>query len=175
MNTPFYHSFKEKYIDCPKRIDLRTIGEKFMFELKHINKSTSSLPARHGQTKSNGSVSQKERFQEQLKQQSLSNLFEKIDHLKTQGMDLVNQRSYGALASFRRSLEDCLKHVLNDSYHVSVRTSHQFGQFKQHQLVHVVNQEMDLLTKELFDEQKTSMDLLKRVGKLEGILLEIYV
>ncbi len=146
-----------------------------MIVLKHVDKSALHFQARTQSMRGDRAATQKSSFQEQLKQQALQSMMGKVEDLRVQGNKLVEHRSYEALSLFRHSLEACLTHVLKDSYQLTRTTSSQFGQFKQHQLVQVVNQEMDELAKEIVDSQKTSIDLLKRVGKLEGLLLEIYI
>ncbi|WP_054711263.1 YaaR family protein [Bacillus sp. JCM 19041] len=98
-----------------------------------------------------------------------------IKELTKDGERLAKRRSSADLLAFKRGVQACLHHFVAEGLNLKQESSTASGRLKQYQLVELIEEELTQLTKDVFNQRKTELDLLDRIGELKGLIIKIYI
>ncbi len=111
--------------------------------------------------------------QSKLQLESLNQLMARVD---TQGQKLGNQRTLENLRDYKNLVKQFVGESLSYGLQLSEKQSfNQSGGMKTHQLVEVIDQKLIELHDEVIHNEKESIDLLRVVGEIKGLLINLYM
>ncbi|GAF19349.1 hypothetical protein JCM19046_3994 [Bacillus sp. JCM 19046] len=122
-----------------------------------------------------GTKAFKSSFNQAMHVHSKQTFSDRIEDLLEDGKRLAQSRTAGDLKNYRAKVRACLDYLVNEGLELERTTSMASGRFKHHQLVKTIDFELEALTKDVFNQQKTEFDLLKRIGELQGLIIQFYV
>lgn len=125
--------------------------------------------------KSVGTKAFKSSFNQAMHVQTKPTFSDRIEEMLEEGKRLAKNRTAGDLKNYRSKVRACLDYLVNEGLELEHRTSMASGRFKHLQLVKTVDVELEALTKDVFNQQKTELDILKRVGELQGLMIQLYI
>ena len=102
------------------------------------------------------------------RQQNLNKLLEKI---KQAGKKLKESKNLNNIAEYKKYISEYLNFVLDNYY--ELRFSDRYRQILVR--VEIINKEVEELTKELLLQQKSNIDIISKVDKIEGLLIDLFV
>ena len=102
------------------------------------------------------------------RQQNLKMLLEKI---KKTGEKLKESKNLSNIADYKKYISEYLNFVLDNYY--ELRFSERYRQILVR--VEIINKEVEELTKELLLQQKSNIDIISKVDKIAGLLIDLFV
>lgn len=102
------------------------------------------------------------------RQQNLKMLLEKI---KKAGDKLKESKKLSNIADYKKYIGEYLNFVLDNYY--ELRFSERYRQILIR--VEIINKEVEELTKELLLQQKSNIDIISKVDKIAGLLIDLFV
>ncbi|WP_088008396.1 YaaR family protein [Indiicoccus explosivorum] len=109
---------------------------------------------------------------QQLQTEQLTRLFGDIT---LAGDRLARSRSIREFTKFKGLVKHFLQEAVDQG--MDLKQSHtwnRFGEGKRLKIVETVDSELLLLMEELLDQEKSSIDLLARIGEIKGMLINLY-
>ncbi len=99
-----------------------------------------------------------------------------LSHITVAGERLANSRRLRDLAKFKMLVRRFLKEAVEGGLEMDKsHTWNQFGEGRQLALVRQIDAKLVELADDLLNEEKSSVDLLARVGEIKGLLINIYM
>ena len=99
---------------------------------------------------------------------------EMIEKISDQGNRLSEHMDIRDLKSYRTMISSFINEVVVNSHKFSRDNFlDKRGRHRVYGIVRVVNDKLDELAKELIKSEKNQMDILERVGEIQGLLLDI--
>ncbi|CEG24317.1 hypothetical protein BN1080_03339 [Planococcus massiliensis] len=111
--------------------------------------------------------------QSKLKLDSLNQLMDRID---VQGQRLAKQRTIEHLIDYKNSVKQFVSESLSYGLELSEKQSfHLNGGMKSHQLVEVIDEKLLAINDEVLDNEKDGIEVLRLVGEMKGLLVNLYM
>ncbi|MCJ1909747.1 YaaR family protein [Planococcus ruber] len=111
--------------------------------------------------------------QSKLKLDSLNQLMDRID---VQGQRLAKQRTIEHLIDYKNSVKQFVSESLSYGLELSEKQSfHPNGGMKSHQLVEVIDEKLLAINDEVLDNEKDGIEVLRLVGEMKGLLVNLYM
>lgn len=111
--------------------------------------------------------------QAKLQLDSLNQLMDRID---LQGQRLAKQRTIENLIDYKNSVKHFVSESLSYGLQLSEKQSfHPNGGMKSHQLVEVIDEKLLAINDEVLDNEKEGIDVLRLVGEIKGLLVNLYM
>jgi len=108
----------------------------------------------------------------QLQQERLHAL---LSEIRSQGEKLAQTRTVKELYQYRRLIERFIKEAVDFGMELKHSNSWSFsGRMESYTLVEKINEELLELTDMVLEEGKTAIDILSKVGEIEGLLINLY-
>jgi len=103
----------------------------------------------------------------------LESLMTRVDF---QGQKLAKQRTLENLRDYKKSVKQFVSESLNLGLQLSEKQSfNPGGGMKTHQLVEVIDQKLIELNDELLNNEKEGIDMLRLIGEIKGLLINLYM
>ncbi|WP_173918035.1 YaaR family protein [Halobacillus sp. Marseille-Q1614] len=144
-------------------------------------KITQDIRAQLDGSKPNRSSSTKERqsfdtvIQSQSKQLQEKQHHRLMNNISAQGDRVARSRSFRDLAKYKRLIKDFLDETV--TYGLSVKQSRSFdidGRSRKLMLFRAVDDQLSELTEAVMDHEKRSIDVLRIIGEIKGLLINLY-
>ncbi|ACV63064.1 protein of unknown function DUF327 [Desulfofarcimen acetoxidans DSM 771] len=101
------------------------------------------------------------------REQKLNKLLEKI---KEVGKILKDSKSLSNIADYKKYIKEYLSYIL-ENYYVLKFTE----RYRQILIsVDIINKEVEELTRNLLLEQKSNIDMISKIDRIEGLLIDLY-
>jgi len=120
------------------------------------------------------------KFSEMVSRQGQLLHKEQIDRLlaevQSAGERLEKSRSFQDLVKYKSLVKRLLKETVDEG--MRLKQSHSWNQFaegKVLQTVEMIDRKLIELTEEVLDKEKQSIDLLDRIGEIQGLLIHLYI
>lgn len=111
--------------------------------------------------------------QSKLQLDSLNQLMDRIDF---QGQRLAKQRTIENLIDYKNSVKQFVSESLSYGLELSEKQSfHPNGGMKSHQLVEVIDEKLLAINDEVLDNEKEGIEVLRLVGEMKGLLVNLYM
>lgn len=111
--------------------------------------------------------------QSKLQLDSLNQLMDRIDF---QGQRLAKQRTIENLIEYKNSVKQFVSESLSYGLELSEKQSfHPNGGMKSHQLVEVIDEKLLAINDEVLDNEKEGIEVLRLVGEMKGLLVNLYM
>jgi uncharacterized protein YaaR (DUF327 family) len=130
--------------------------------MKTVNSSTAIKKNNVGSFSSNMDMEKREH-----REQKLNKLLEKI---KEMGKILKDSKSLSNIADYKKYIKEYLAYIL-ENYYVLKFTE----RYRQILIsVDIINKEVEELTRNLLLEQKSNIDMISKIDRIEGLLIDLY-
>ena len=96
-----------------------------------------------------------------------------MNEIKQAGEKLVVTKSYGDVVQYKKLIKDYLKSVVDYMYDLNKNSSFWDGNY--FTTVKNVNEKLENMTRELFYEEQSNIDLASQIDEINGLLLDIYM
>lgn len=111
--------------------------------------------------------------QSKLQLDALNLLISRVD---TQGQKLAKQRTLENLRDYKNLVKQFVGESLNYGMQLSEKQSFNMsGGMKTHQLVEIIDQKLIELNDEVLNNEKEGIDILRLVGEIKGLLINLYM
>lgn len=111
--------------------------------------------------------------QSHLTQDRLQILLKVLDQ---NGSRLSTSQSVKDLLDFKQSIQDFLKEVVQNGYSIEeYRSFHSNGRDKRLKIIKQIDQQLIKLSEQVMEKQTGSVDLLKTIGEIKGLLVNLYM
>jgi uncharacterized protein YaaR (DUF327 family) len=123
-------------------------------------------------TKSSSFTSLVETQRQKLQYNQLENMMGELDNA---GERLVRSRTFKDLAKYKTMVKKFMKETVD--FGMNLKQSHswnQYGEGRKLKLVETIDQHLVDLTDEFLKKDKSSIDLLGKVGEIKGLLINLY-
>lgn len=98
-----------------------------------------------------------------------------LGDISTAGDRIAKSRNLRDLAKFKMLVKRFLKEAV--SYGMELKQSHtwnRFGEGRRLKIVDTIDEKLVELTEDMLDEEKSSVDLLAKIGEIKGLLINLY-
>ena len=106
------------------------------------------------------------------KSKSVDELKQYINEIKKKGNRLVLTQTYADVKSYKNSIKEYLKSVLEHIY--SLDKNMGFWETQYFTTVDVINSKLEELTTTILNEQKEVINVASTVDEIQGLLIDIY-
>lgn len=118
-------------------------------------------------------------FRDKLSETRVSQVRQELDRLllsiDTQAMEIEKSLTFETLRGYRSLVQKFMNIVLNELYVVEDKSSvTRTGKKQPGILVKQINDELDSLTRDFLDKQENLIGFLQRLGRIRGMLLDLY-
>ena len=99
-----------------------------------------------------------------------------LGDISSAGERIARSRNLRDMAKFKMLVRRFLKEAVESG--LELKQSHtwnQFGEGRRLKLVETIDEKMIELAEDLLDEEKTSVDLLAKIGEIKGLLINLYM
>jgi uncharacterized protein YaaR (DUF327 family) len=108
-----------------------------------------------------------------LTQDRLQTLLKVLDQ---NGSRLSTSQSVKDLLAYKQSIQDFLKEVVQNGYSIEeYRSFHSNGRDKRLKIIKQIDQQLIKLSEQVMEKQTGSVDLLKTIGEIKGLLVNLYM
>ncbi len=112
------------------------------------------------------------RIEEQDLQNALIGMMEEITR---QGAKLSKHRDIKDMKRYRALIKDFLNEVVNRSHAFSRENFlDRKGRHRVYGIIRLIDQNLDELAQELVKDEQDNLEILRRIGEIEGLLLDIF-
>lgn len=119
-----------------------------------------------------GSQSSKNKgFEDRLNSKSSDDLVKVLKDINNKGIKLSKTLNYMDALSYKKAIQSYLKDVMEHMY--SLNKTDSFWGNKYYSVVEEVDSELCVLTSNLLKDESDSIEVLKSIDKIEGMLVEI--
>ena len=109
---------------------------------------------------------------QQLHQERLHAL---LSDIQSQGERLVRSQTVKELQQYKRLIERFMKEVVDFGMELKHSSGWSYsGRMETYTLVEKVDEELLTLTEMVLEEGKDSLEILRKIGEIEGLLINIY-
>lgn len=138
-----------------------------------INRVQSKTP---GETKSLSKSTQETSFSMSLdlanKEHTEQNLKKMLSDIDRLGKRLIATRSLEDAREYKRKVQEYISYVVKNAYILKKETGpYSYGI---HIKVEIINKKVDELTKELLEQQKSTIELADKIEEIKGLLVDVY-
>lgn len=99
-----------------------------------------------------------------------------LKDLEKNGIRLSTSQSVKDLLAFKQSIQDFLKEVVQNGYSIEeYRSFHSNGRDKRLKIIKQIDQQLIKLSEQVMEKQTTSVGLLKTIGEIKGLLVNLYM
>ncbi|WP_059102512.1 YaaR family protein [Shouchella shacheensis] len=99
-----------------------------------------------------------------------------LSALEEQGKRLASKRTAADLHAFKQMVKRCMDEAVTLGLKLDDKAgSFRDGRYKPYTLIQTVDKELLSLTENVFDEQKSELELLEQIGELKGMLVQLYL
>jgi len=122
-----------------------------------------------------GSVSFTGVMAKKQKELTYEHLTQVINKIEEQGKQLVKSQTIDSLRKYKTLVKQFMNEVVKNGFelHEERRFNHR-GTTKVYKLVKEVDTKLVDLTNDILQKEKDSLNLLKRVGEIQGLLINMY-
>ncbi|GHI00001.1 YaaR family protein [Neobacillus kokaensis] len=107
-----------------------------------------------------------------LTQEPLQNL---LNVLNRNGNRLVTSQSVNDLLAYKQSIQDFLKEVAQNGYSLEeYRHFQPNGREKRLKIIKQIDEQLIKLSEQVMEKQSSSINLLKTIGEIKGLLVNLY-
>lgn len=144
--------------------------------MKISQEMRSQMETRHNRSRTDGKHGFDKMVQSQthqMKQQAIEQLMKDITQ---QGDKLARFRSFQDLVKFKRMVKGFLQETVSNG--LDLKKSHQFnfdGQNRELAIIKEVDEQLIMLTEEIMNQEKKTVDLLGIIGEIKGLLVNLYM
>jgi uncharacterized protein len=99
-----------------------------------------------------------------------------LGDISSAGERITRSRNLRDMAKFKMLIRRFLKGAVESG--LELKQSHtwnQFGEGRRLKLIETIDEKMIELAEALLDEEKTSVDLLAKIGEIKGLLINLYM
>lgn len=99
-----------------------------------------------------------------------------LGDISTVGDRIARSRNLRDMAKFKMLVKRFLKEAVDSG--LGLKQSHtwnQFGEGRRLKIVQTIDEKLIELAEDLLDEEKTSIDLLAKIGEIKGLLINLYM
>lgn len=99
-----------------------------------------------------------------------------LGDISSAGERIARSRNLRDMAKFKMLIRRFLKEAVESG--LELKQSHtwnQFGEGRRLKLIETIDEKMIELAEALLDEEKTSVDLLAKIGEIKGLLINLYM
>lgn len=99
-----------------------------------------------------------------------------LGDISSAGERIARSRNLRDMAKFKMLIRRFLKEAVESG--LELKQSHtwnQFGEGRRLKLIETIDEKMVELAEALLDEEKTSVDLLAKIGEIKGLLINLYM
>lgn len=108
-------------------------------------------------------------------EQALELFQSKIKEIEQQGEKLVDQRTVESFRKYKRLVKDFMDYAVKNGLELQEHFGFsQRGMSKIYKLVKEVDSKLIDITNAVLDKESKSLDILKMVGEIKGLLINIY-
>jgi uncharacterized protein len=109
----------------------------------------------------------------ELSQEKLQAIINKLSHHETR---LSHSRSVEDLITYKQMIRDFLQEVVQNGFSLDEhRSSLPNGREKRLKLIKQVDERLVELTEQVLEKQAPSIELLKKMGEIKGLLVNLYL
>jgi len=102
-------------------------------------------------------------------------LHERLDEITKKGRELSEKRDVEILIAYKEMVTAFIEEAVNFGLKVVERRGHgRVGKSKIMRMVSMIDEKMINLTEDLLIQEKSSINLLGKIGEIEGLLLNLY-
>lgn len=99
-----------------------------------------------------------------------------IGNINLAGERLARSRNLRDMAKFKMLVKRFIEEATTSGYALDQsHTWNQFGEGRRLNLVRQIDEELVQLAEQLLDDEKTSIDLLAKIGEIKGLLINLYM
>ncbi|BAQ09478.1 yaar like protein [Bacillus sp. OxB-1] len=99
-----------------------------------------------------------------------------LGDISTVGDRIARSRNLRDMAKFKMLVKRFLKEAVDSG--LGLKQSHtwnQFGEGRRLKIVQTIDEKLIEFAEDLLDEEKTSVDLLAKIGEIKGLLINLYM
>ncbi|MED3852738.1 YaaR family protein [Priestia megaterium] len=143
-------------------------------EVQRINSLSSSMNLIREKEVS-GSVSFTGVMAKKQKELTYEHLTQVINKIEEQGKQLVKSQAIDSLRKYKTLVKQFMNEVVKNGFELhEERGFNHRGTTKVYKLVKEVDTKLVDLTNDILQKEKDSLNLLKRVGEIQGLLINMY-
>lgn len=110
---------------------------------------------------------------EEKKKQELEKILEKINK---KGQDLIDNRTVENLLSYKKMIKNFIEDAVDFGLTVNAKRGYGArGRTKILRTINEIDKELVKITDIIINQEKRGVSLLKKVGKMEGLLVDIFI
>lgn len=144
-------------------------------EVNRIWKNTISNKIGSKTPEAKDSISFQSVMNKSQREQAMEELQTKIKEIEEQGEKLIEQRTVESLRKYKKMVKEFLRDAVNNGLELQEHFGfNQRGTTRIHKLVKQVDQKLIDLTNNVLQNEADSLTLLKNVGEIKGLLINIY-
>lgn len=110
-------------------------------------------------------------FEGTLKSKSLQDLDSMLQDIKNKGEKLSKTQNYMDALSYKKAIKSYLSDVIDHMY--VLNKSDSFWSTKSYSVVDKIDSELHTITSSLLNSEANSIEVLKSIDKIEGMLVEL--
>lgn len=111
-------------------------------------------------------------FSEAYKSSTKESLDKSLNKIKEMGDILVSTQSYRDIVKYKKMIKNFLSEVVEYTYSLNKRDS--FWESQHFSTVEVIDEKLDLITKEVLSNQKNNIVITSSIDQIQGLLIDIY-
>ncbi len=106
----------------------------------------------------------------------LESLNQFMTRLETQGQILAKQRTLENLRDYKKMVKGFIEEAITYGLQLSEKQSyHTNGSMKSHQIVEIIDQKLLELHDEVINNEEQGIEVLRLVGEIKGLLINLYM
>lgn len=108
-------------------------------------------------------------------EQTLEILQSKMKDIEQQGEKLIESRTVESLRQYKKMVKDFMRYAVDNGLELQENFGfNQRGSTRIHRIVKEVDKKLIDLTNTVLEKESNSLDILKQVGEIKGLLINIY-
>lgn len=111
-------------------------------------------------------------FSETYKSSTKESLDKSLNKIKEMGDILISTQSYSDIVKYKKMIKNFLSEVVEYTYSLNKRDS--FWESQHFSTVEVIDEKLDLITKEVLSNQKNNIVITSSIDQIQGLLIDIY-
>lgn len=133
---------------------------------------TSAIKQKPNTTGSSFTGLMKEKKDEETKRQ----LDDMMKNIKEKGKELVESKNLDILVSYKKMIKDFVTSAVEFAFEiVDVKGRSRIGRSKVLKIISQIDENLLEITNEFLNEERSNLNLLKKIGELGGLLTDIYI
>lgn len=111
-------------------------------------------------------------FSETYKLSTRESLDKSLSKIKEMGDILISTQSYSDIIKYKKMIKSFLSEAIEYAYSLNKRDS--FWESQHFSTVEVIDEKLDLITKEVLSNQKNNIVIASSIDQIQGLLIDIY-